>query len=178
MHEAPGGNVSTSTPTAFGGGDPQAAREVAHAANRVSLRISTPGLTKIRAIEYNRTRFRQQSLPPAAQAASSRCRNIASHQQPSSPTLAPGGAMYAQPPKGGIPVGVPAARQPVVGRRRPETLRSMVPGCSESNGTRAGRSQHQLRSSDDQSAARDPRPDVQRRGPTGEESPETTCYKP
>src|SRR5580704_4785487 len=55
MHEAPGGNVSTNTPTAFGGGDAQAAREVAHTANRLSLRISTPGLTKIRAIEYNRS---------------------------------------------------------------------------------------------------------------------------
>ena len=41
MHEAPGGNVSTNTPTAFGGGDAQAAREIAHAANKVSLRIST-----------------------------------------------------------------------------------------------------------------------------------------
>jgi hypothetical protein len=55
MHEAPGGNVSTNTPTAFGGGDAQAAREVAHTANRWSLRISTPGITKIRAIEYNRS---------------------------------------------------------------------------------------------------------------------------
>ena len=68
MHEAPRGNVSTNTPTAFGGGDAQAAREVAHAANRVSLRISTPGLTKIRAIEYNRSAISTTALLPAAQA--------------------------------------------------------------------------------------------------------------
>src|ERR1700731_977703 len=120
MHEAPGGNVSTNTPTAFGGGDAQAAREVAHAANRVSLRISTLGLTKIRAIEYNRSAISTTVAPASSKSASSRCRNIASHQQPSCPTLVPGGAMYAQPPKGGIPAGVHAACQPLVGRRRPE----------------------------------------------------------
>src|SRR5207302_10521605 len=100
MHEAPGGNVSTNTPTAFGGCDPQAAREVAHAANRVSLRISTPGLTKIRAIEYNRSAI-STTVAPSSTSASSWCRNIASHQQSSGPTPALGGAMYVQPPKGG-----------------------------------------------------------------------------
>jgi PAS domain-containing protein len=57
MHEAPGGNVSTNTPTAFGGGDAQAAREITHTANRVSLRISTPILTaplNITAAEFRR----------------------------------------------------------------------------------------------------------------------------
>ena len=160
MHEAPGGNVSTNTPTAFGGGDAQAAREVAHAANRVSLRISTPGLTKIRAIEYNRALISTTVAPASSTSASSWCRNIASHRQSSCPTPALAGATYAQPPKGGIPAGVPAACQPVTFRRSAVTLRAIA----APNGTRAGRFQHQGRSSDDQNAARDPRPGVQRRG--------------
>jgi len=163
MHEAPGGNVSTNTPTAFGGGDAQAAREVAHAANRVSLRISTPGLTEIRAIEYNRSAISITVAPASSTSASSWCRNIASHRQSSCSTPALGGATYAQPPKGGIPAGVPAARQPVALRRSAATLPAIV-GRTAPNGMLAGRFQRQVRSLEDRNAARDPRPGVQRGG--------------
>jgi len=71
--------------------------------------------------------------------------------------------MYAQPPKGGIPAGVPAARQPVASRRSAATLPAIV-GRTAPNGMLAGRFQRQVRSLEDRNAARDPRPGVQRGG--------------